>query len=219
MQKKMGELQPKIAELKEKYKDDQQKQSQEMMKLWKKHGVNPMSGCLPMLAQLPIFIALYRTVQSSIDLRGASFLWIDDLSLPDMTFFLPFSLPYIGNAVNVLPFVMMAISFIQMQQQKKYMPDPSQAQVMTIMTLMFPFILYHFQSGLVLYWTANSLTQWIQQKAMEHMGHAAPRGKLAAGASSNGDEEEEPEDEGPAPGPKRPVPPPRPKPRRKRAAK
>jgi len=174
-QKKMAALQPKIAELKEKYKDDKQRLSQEQMKLWKKHGVNPASGCLPMVAQIPIFIALYRTIQSSIDLRGAPFLWIHDLSLPDMTFFLPVSVIFIGNAVNVLPVIMTAISIIQMQQQKKMMPDPSQAKMMTIMTGAFFFILYNFSSGLVLYWTANSLTQWIQQKAMERLGHSAPR--------------------------------------------
>ena len=190
-QKKMAVLQPKIAELKEKYKDDSQKLSQEQMKLWKKHGVNPAGGCLPLVAQIPIFIALYRTIQSSIDLRGASFLWINDLSLPDMTFFLPVSLPFLGNALNVLPFVMMVISMIQMNEQKKMMPDPSQAKMMMFMTAFFFFILYHFSSGLVLYWTANSLTQWIQQKAMERLGHSAPRGINGSGANGN-DEDDNP---------------------------
>jgi YidC/Oxa1 family membrane protein insertase len=172
MQMKMAELQPKIAELKERFKDDNQKLSQEQMKLWKKHGVNPASGCLPMLAQLPIFIALYRTIQSSIDLRGAPFLWIPDLSLPDMTFFLPSSLPFLGNAINILPVVMTLVSLWQMREQKKMMPDPNQAQMMMFMTVFFFFILYHFSSGLVLYWLTNSLTQMIQQKIMEHLGHA-----------------------------------------------
>lgn len=203
MQRKMGELQPKIAELKEKYKDNAQKMNQEQMKLWKKHGVNPASGCLPMLAQLPIFIALYRMIQSSIDLRGAPFLWIPDLSLPDMTFFLPMSLPYLGNAINILPMIMTAVSMWQMHEQKKMMPDPSQAQIMMFMTAFFFFILYHFSSGLVLYWLTNSLTQMIQQKIMEHLGHSAkPAGAAGAlalkppgGADSDSDEEDDEENQ------------------------
>jgi YidC/Oxa1 family membrane protein insertase len=180
-QMRMAELQPKIAELKEKYKDDTQKFSQEQMKLWKKHGVNPASGCLPMLAQLPIFIALYRTIQSSIDLRGAPFLWISDLSLPDMTLFLPVNVPFLGSVLNVLPIVMTAVSLWQMHEQKKMMPDPSQGQMMMFMTLFFFVILYHFSAGLVLYWLTNSVTQIIQQKIMEHLGHAAtPAARLAA---------------------------------------
>lgn len=215
MQKKMAVLQPKIKELQERFKDDKQKLSQEQMKLWKKHGVNPAGGCLPMLAQLPIFIALYRTIQSSIDLRGAPFLWIDDLSLPDMTFFLPAALPFIGNAVNILPFIMTGISYVQMQQQKKMMPDPSQAQMMTFMTIFIFFVLYNFSSGLVLYWTVNSLTQWIQQKMMERVGHAAtPAARAQAAAAQN----EEPGDgETPKRVKKRPPQQRKSKPRRRRA--
>lgn len=193
-QMKMAALQPMIQELKEKYKDDNQRLSQEQMKLWKKHGVNPASGCLPMLAQLPIFIALYRTIQSSIDLRGAPFLWIPDMSLPDMTFFLPTSLPFLGNALNVLPIIMTAVSLLQMRQQKKMMPDPNQAQMMMFMTLFFFFILYHFSSGLVLYWLTNSLTQMIQQKVMENLGHAATPAKIqqkAAAVAAMSDDGEE----------------------------
>jgi len=198
-QMKMAALQPKIQELKEKFKDDTQRLSQEQMKPWKKHGVNPASGCLPMLAQLPIFIALYRTIQSSIDLRGAPFLWIPDMSLPDMTFFLPTSLPFLGNAINLLPIIMTVVSLLQMQQQKKMMPDPNQAQMMMIMTGFFFFILYHFSSGLVLYWLTNSVTQMIQQKVMEHLGHAATPAKIqqkaAVVAAMSEDPEEEPEPE------------------------
>ena len=171
MQKKMAVLQPKIQELKEKYADDPQKLQQEQMKLWKKHGVSP-AGCLPMFAQLPIFIALYRTIMASIEMRGAPFLWIHDLSLPDMTFFIPMSLPFLGNAINVLPFVMTGISALQMHQQKKNMADPNQSQIMMFMTVFFFFILYNFSSGLVLYWMTNSLTMMVQQKIMENLGHA-----------------------------------------------
>jgi YidC/Oxa1 family membrane protein insertase len=217
MQMKMAELQPKIKELQERFKDDKQKLSQEQMKLWKKHGVNPASGCLPMLAQLPIFIALYRTIQSSIDLRGAPFLWIDDLSLPDMSFFLPFSLPFIGVALNVLPLIMTAISVMQMQQQKQSMPDPAQAQMMTFMPVIFLFVLYNFSSGLVLYWTFNSLTQWAQQKVMEHLGHAhtpQDRARLSAGAESKAG----PDDEGGPDRPRKKIPPQKKsKPKRRRA--
>lgn len=198
MQKKMAVLQPKIQELKEKFKDDPQKLQQEQMKLWKKHGVSP-AGCLPMFAQLPIFIALYRTIMSSIEMRGAPFLWIHDLSLPDMSFFIPFSLPFLGNAVNILPFLMTGVSIAQMQQMKKNMPDPNQAQIFMFMNLFFFFILYHFSSGLVLYWMTNSITMMIQQRIMEHLGHAhvpvhaggAPGG-MGADLADDQEEDEEP---------------------------
>ncbi|MCB9767747.1 MAG: YidC/Oxa1 family insertase periplasmic-domain containing protein [Candidatus Omnitrophica bacterium] len=199
MQKKMAVLQPKIQELKEKYADDAQKLQQEQMKLWKKHGVSP-AGCLPMFAQLPIFIALYRTIMASIEMRGAPFLWIHDLSLPDMTFFLPFALPFLGNAVNVLPFIMTGISAAQMHQQKKNMPDPNQAQIMMFMTVFFFFILYNFSSGLVLYWMTNSITMIFQQKLMEHYGHAhipAHRAGTANGSALDEDEEDASTKKGP----------------------
>ncbi len=207
MQKKMAVLQPKIQELKEKYADDAQKLQQEQMKLWKKHGVSP-AGCLPMFAQLPIFIALYRTIMASIEMRGAPFLWIHDLSLPDMTFFIPMSLPFLGNAVNVLPFIMTAISAAQMQQQKKNMPDPNQAQIMMFMTIFFFFILYNFSSGLVLYWMTNSLTMMVQQRIMENLGHAhvpAHRAAGGAGGPTPDDPEEDEEAAAPKKGPNVPV--------------
>jgi len=195
-QKKMAVLQPKIAELKVQYKDDAQKLNQEQMKLWKKHGVNPLGGCLPMLVQFPIFISLFVVIRSSIDLRGAEFLWINDLSQPDMTYFLPFSIPFLGNALNVLPFLMTGVSLMQMNAQKRMMPDPNQANIMLMMTGFFFFILYNFSSGLVLYWLTNTLTMWLQQRMMEYLGHSGKPITAAAGVAGAPPEDEPPTEEG-----------------------
>jgi len=98
---KMRELQPRMEEIKEKYKDNPQKQQQAIMKLYKESGVNPMGGCLPMLLQLPILIALWRFFSTSIEIRQQAFLWAKDLSAPDYIIFLPFDIPFIGHAISL----------------------------------------------------------------------------------------------------------------------
>ncbi len=148
---KMQSLQPKMAELKEKYKDDKQRQSQEMMKLYKQQGVNPMGGCWPMLLQMPIFIALYTVFSSTIELRKAEFvLWLQDLSAPD---------PY-----YVLPVLMGVTMFIQ---QKMTMKDPKQAAMVYIMPVVMVFIFKSFSAGLVLYWTMFNIFSGIQQVVIQ----------------------------------------------------
>ena len=152
--KKMGELQPKIKELQEKYKDDRQRQSQEMMSLYKQTGVNPLGGCLPMLLQFPVFIGLYYALQSSIELRQASFVaWIDDLSVPETLFVIPgVELPF-----RVLP-ILMGLSMIAQQRMTPSTMDPAQAKMMmTVMPVMFTLLFYQFPSGLVLYWLVSNI--------------------------------------------------------------
>lgn len=155
--KRMQELQPLIAKLKEKYPDDPQRQQQEMMKLYKEHKVNPMGGCLPLVAQIPVFIALYNMLRTVIELRGAKFLWINDLSLPDTIF------TFAGIPVNPLPLVMCATTLWQQKLTPTANVDPTQQKMMMLMPLMFVFMFYSMSSGLVLYWTVQNLLSILQQ--------------------------------------------------------
>lgn len=159
--KRMSELQPKIKELQEKHKDDKQAQSQEMMKLYKEAGVNPLGGCFPILLQFPVFIGLYYALQSSPDLRQAPFmLWIDDLSRPETLF----TIPGVGWPVRVLPILMSLSMVLQQKMTPTTSMDPTQARTMMIvMPVMFFFMFYGFPSGLVLYWFVSNLLAIAQQ--------------------------------------------------------
>lgn len=170
--KKMQTIQPHMDKLREEHKDNPHKLNKEMMELYKKYEVNPMGGCLPLLLQIPIFIALYQALIKSLELRGAGFLWVKDLSMPDAVL-LPLNLPFIGNSINVLPILMagamifqqkfsMAKGAAQSQQQKQ------QQQMMIIMPVVFLFIMYNFPSGLVLYWLVNTLLTMFEQRAIMH---------------------------------------------------
>jgi YidC/Oxa1 family membrane protein insertase len=159
--KRLGELQPKMRELQERFRDDRQRQSQEMMKLYKETGVNPLGGCLPMVLQIPVFIGLYYALQSSIALRQAPFvLWIDDLSRPETLF----TLPGLGVPVRLLPILMCASMVAQQKMTPSTSMDPAQQRMMLIMMpLMFGFLFYTFPSGLVLYWLVSNLLAIAQQ--------------------------------------------------------
>lgn len=146
---KMRKIQPKMAELKERYGDDRQRFSTEMMKLYRKEKVNPLSGCLPILIQMPVFLALYWVLMESVELRQAPFfLWIDDLSVKD-----PF---------YVLPLIMGLTMFIQ-QKLNPTPPDPMQAKIMQMMPVFFTFLMLFFPAGLVLYWVVNNTLSITQQ--------------------------------------------------------
>lgn len=153
--KKMKLIQPELTVLKETYKNNPRKMQQETMALYKKHGVNPLGGCLPMVIQIPIFIAFYQLLMGSIELRGASFLWIQNLSEPDTLLHLgPFPL-------NILPLIM-GVSMVW-QQKMTPVTDANQAKVMMIMPVIFTFIFYSMGSGLVLYWLTNNILTIAQQ--------------------------------------------------------
>lgn len=146
---KMRKVQPKMAALKERYGDDKQKMSQELMKLYKDEKVNPVSGCLPMIIQMPVFLALYWVLMEAVELRHAPFyLWIHDLSVKD---------PYF-----VLPLIMGATMYIQ-QKLNPTPPDPMQAKMMQMMPLFFTFLFVFFPAGLVLYWVVNNSLSIAQQ--------------------------------------------------------
>jgi YidC/Oxa1 family membrane protein insertase len=159
--KRMQELQPQLKALQEKFADDRQQQSQEMMKLYREAGVNPLGGCLPLLLQFPVLIGLYYALQSSIDLRQAPFgLWIDDLSRPETLF----TLPVLGWPVRVLPILMTLSMVVQQRMTPTTTMDPVQARtMMVVMPVMFFVMFYGFPSGLVLYWFVSNLLAIAQQ--------------------------------------------------------
>ena len=165
----MKKIQPHIQKLKEIHKDNPQKLNKEMMELYKKYNVNPLGGCLPMLLQMPIFIALYQGLMKSIELKGESFLWIKDLAQPDAVP-LPFSLPVIGSSINILPILMVIVMVLQQKITQgltgSALSDEQASQqkmMMVIMPLMFGFIFYKMPSGLVLYWFTNTILMTIEQ--------------------------------------------------------
>jgi len=165
---KMKKLQPEMTKLKERFGDDRAKQQQAMMELYKKEGANPMSGCLPILVQIPIFFALYKTLFVTIEMRHQPFFgWIQDLSAPDPTsLFNLFGLipwdPPLFLIVGAWPIIMGITMFVQMRLNPTP-PDPVQAQIFTWMPLLFTFLLANFASGLVIYWAWNNFLSILQQ--------------------------------------------------------
>lgn len=145
---KMRKFGPEMTRLKDLYGDDRQKMSQEMMKLYQKEKINPLGGCLPILAQMPIFIALYWVLMESVDLRHAEFLYLADLSVKD---------PYF-----ILPIIMGASMFIQ-QMLNPTPPDPMQAKIMKMLPILFTFFFLWFPAGLTLYWVVNNILSIAQQ--------------------------------------------------------
>ncbi len=178
--KRMQALQPQIKALQEKYKDDPVKQQKKMMEFWKENKINPMSGCLPTLIQMPVFIGFFYMIRSAIELRGASFLWVTDLSRPDTLFLIP----GINFPFNLLPLIMGAT----MLWQARLTPpspgmDPTQAKIMRYMPLMFMVFLYNFSAGLTLYWTVQNLLSILQTKLTRTTNPPAgpPQGPVLTG--------------------------------------
>jgi len=165
---KMQALQPKMKELQAKYKANPQKLNQEMAAMYKKEGVSPLGGCLPLLLQLPIFFALYNLLSTHFELRGASFIagWINDLSAPEaIATFDPINLlVWKLDALRVLPFLMLGTTFLQTKVSQSTTPTDKNMALMTYaMPAVFFFILYNMPSGLVLYWTAQNVLGIVQQ--------------------------------------------------------
>jgi YidC/Oxa1 family membrane protein insertase len=158
---RMRELQPKIEMLKEMYGEDRQKMSQEMMKLYREQKVNPFGGCLPILVQIPFFIALYYVLIESVELRQAPFiLWIHDLSAADPFYVLP---------------ILMGISMFVQQRLSPAPPDPIQAKVMMALPIVFTFLFLNFPAGLVLYWVVNNSLSILQQWYITRKLQLAPK--------------------------------------------
>lgn len=203
---RMKKIQPQLEKLRERYGEDKMKLQQEMMGLYKKEGVNPVAGCLPLLVQMPIFFALYKTLFVTLELRHEPFIgWLKDLSAPDPTNifnlfglipFDPTSLPLIGAflGIGILPLLMGFGMWFQMSLNPPP-PDPTQRQIFAMLPFIFVFLFASFASGLVLYWVWNTILSIVQQLVImkkngvevewrERFSFLFPKDKAQAGASA-----------------------------------
>lgn len=172
---KMRSLQPKISELQAKYKDKPEMLNQKTMELYKKAGFNPMSGCLPMLLQMPFLFAMYQLLDRMFELKGASFLWIKDLAMPDALITFSFTIPLLNiNSLNILPILMVISQIFQSLMTPGMESNPQAKMMIWLMPLMFFFFFYNVSSGLVLYWTVMNLLGIIQQLIMNKTLVAEP---------------------------------------------
>jgi YidC/Oxa1 family membrane protein insertase len=184
--RQMGALSPKMQELREKYKDDPTRMNQEVMKMYKEYGINPVGGCLPMVIQIPIFFGLFTMLRQAVELRHSSFLWVRDLSQPDTVAHTPgislLSIPPLP--INIIPLCMAATQIWLMQMTPKT-GDATQRRVMMFTPLIFLFFCYNFAAALALYYTAQnllSILQFYQNKnqpmpALEKVAPAAKRAR------------------------------------------
>jgi YidC/Oxa1 family membrane protein insertase len=175
--RRMSALSPKMQELKEKYKDDPTRMNQEVMKLYKEHGVNPVGGCLPMMIQIPIFFGLFSMLGQAAELRNASFLWVHDLSQPDTVA----HIPGLGWPINILPLLMGTTNIWLMRMTPKT-GDSTQRRVMMFMPLIFLFFCYNFAAALALYYTTQNLFTILQlyqnqKQPLPVLEKVAPAGK------------------------------------------
>lgn len=162
--RRLQEIQPLVNEIRARYKDNPQRQQKEIMALYKEHKVNPLGGCLPLLIQIPVFIALFDVLGTAIELRFARFLWVRDLSEPENLF--AGMIPFIGS-LNLLPLIMTATQIWQ-QKLTPQTGDASQQKMMMFMPVIMLVFFYHFASGLVLYWTTSQVLMIISQLYQRH---------------------------------------------------
>ncbi len=180
--KRMADLAPQLKALQEKYKDDPQKLPAKQWEFYRENKINPMSGCLPMLVQLPVFFGLFSMLRTAIELRGAHFLWTTDLSKADTLFMIPglSFIPFLSTPEG-LPFNLLPILYISTAIWQTHITpmspgmDPAQQKMMRWMPLMFLVILYNFSGGLALYMTVNNLLTILQTKLTKTAGGATPK--------------------------------------------
>jgi YidC/Oxa1 family membrane protein insertase len=189
---KMKALTPEMTRLRERYGDDRQKLNQEMMQLYKREKVNPAAGCLPILVQIPVFFALYKTLYVTIEMRHAPFFgWINDLSAPDpatiltLFGFVPWHVPELLSFINIgiWPLIMGITMFLQ-QKLNPAPADPIQAKIFMLMPIMFTFILAPFAAGLVIYWAWNNTLSILQQYIIMKRMHVKVSGGVEEGQPS-----------------------------------
>lgn len=176
--KKMQDLQPHMMALREKYKDDKERIGRETMELYRKYGINPFGGCLLALIQMPIFFGLWQALNNSVALRGASFLWIDNLAAPDQLFPFPFEMPFLGPYFNLLPILVVGLMLVHMQLFSPPAATAEQKQQQTIMKYMMvfmAFMFYRVPSGLGIYFITSS-TWAIAERLLlpKHLRTTAP---------------------------------------------
>jgi YidC/Oxa1 family membrane protein insertase len=173
--KRMQALQPQMNAIKEKYKDDPVKMNKKVMEFMKEQRVSPLGGCLPMMLQMPVFFGFYGMIRSAIELRGAPFLWIADLSKPDTLFNFNEIIPGLNFPFNPLP-LLMGVTMLWQARLAPPSPgmDPAQAKMMKYMPLMFMVFLYNFSAALALYWTVSNLLTIAQTKLTRTADPALP---------------------------------------------
>lgn len=166
--KKMQKIQPMVQEIREKYKKDPQKMNTKVMQLYKEHKVNPMGGCFPIVLQIPVFLALYNTLNGAIELRQSSFLWAYDLSMPDTIAKIP--MPGFGTLPLNPLILLMTITMVIQQKITPSTMDPTQQKMMMFMPVVMLVMLYNLPSGLTLYWTISQTISIIQLLVSQKMG-------------------------------------------------
>jgi YidC/Oxa1 family membrane protein insertase len=190
--KDMQRIQPRMKELQEKYKDNRAKLNEEMMKLYKEAGVNPLGGCLPLLLQMPVFWALFNVLSNTIELRNAPFVgWINDLSSPDNLFSFGATIPFLGSNFHLLPILMGAAMVFQTKLGGSPTGDGTPAAAQTkmmnyLMPILFTVIFYGMPSGLVLYWLVNNVLSIVQQYGVQKQVEAEDALKLAQAQADGG---------------------------------
>jgi YidC/Oxa1 family membrane protein insertase len=158
----MQKVQPELKKIQEKYKDDRETLNREMMELYRRHKVNPLSGCLPMVVQIPVFLGLYNALMQAIELRHAPFIgWMTDLSQPDRLGSL--AIPFVSPPGIPVMTLFMGASMVLQQRMTPSMGDPAQQKMMMLMPVVFTVMFVNFPSGLVLYWFTNNLLSIAQQ--------------------------------------------------------
>jgi YidC/Oxa1 family membrane protein insertase len=188
---KMQQLQPYLKELQEKFKEDKERLTKETFALYKKHGVNPVAGCLPALIQLPIFVGLWQALNTSFPLRHASFLWIRDLAAPDMMFHFPFEVPFLGNWFNLLPFLVVGLMLVQTKLFAPPATTPEaemQQKMMKYMMVFMGFMFYKVPSGLGIYFITSSLWAIGERLLLPKVTHAHTAPTAATGSDDVGDD-------------------------------
>jgi len=179
---KMQELQPKMTEIQEKYKDKPEKLNVELAKLYQEAGYNPLTGCLPLLLQFPLIIAMFNLFNNYFEFRGAMFIpgWIPDLSVGDSIYTLGFNIPLLGNNIRLLPIIYLGSQLLYSKIAQAGNGSATQMKLMMyIMPIMFFFMFYNAPSGLILYWTVSNLLQLVQQVYINKIMHEK-KAELAA---------------------------------------
>ncbi len=188
--KKMQELSPQIKAINEKYADDPKLKQEKTLELYRKNGTNPMSGCLPMLVQIPIFIALYTAFSDTVDLWHSPFLWIQDLSEPDTIFRTPkIALLGASFAINVLPLIMVATQIVQSKMTTVNATDPNQKMMLYFMPVIMLYFFWSMPAGVTMYWTMQNILSIVQQLYTNKFGSSKKDALAANNANTAGTKE------------------------------
>lgn len=179
---KMQQIMPEVTAIQEKYKKDPKRLQTEMLNIYKERGVNPVSGCVPLLIQLPFLFGMFDLLKTTFELRGACFIpgWIDNLAAPDVAFSWSFSIPFIGNELHLLPILSGLVMFIQQRSMtggtgaQDSEKEKQQKAMGTIFSVLFIVMFYHFPSGINIYWISTSLLGIVQQWWMRRQMVLAP---------------------------------------------